>query len=102
MASGTLSTPRPDWYPDPTNPVIERWWNGRAWSHQTRATADGGRVGRDEGAAVSRPATSDTAPVETTWHVPDTLEGVWDSFDHALLTAPYGMTYPKPLEVAVQ
>ena len=35
--------PAPDWYPDPENPAIVRWWDGVRWSGETRpAAADDG------------------------------------------------------------
>lgn len=29
----------PGWYPDPHNPGLQRWWDGRAWSQHTQAAA---------------------------------------------------------------
>ncbi|MFG1792374.1 DUF2510 domain-containing protein [Nocardia sp. NPDC049149] len=26
----------PGWYPDPANPAIVRWFDGRQWTHQTQ------------------------------------------------------------------
>ncbi|MGW2913549.1 DUF2510 domain-containing protein, partial [Streptomyces asoensis] len=46
----TQVTP-PGWYPDPgqtsDGPATERWWDGKAWTDQTRAAV--GRVGRVAG-----------------------------------------------------
>ncbi|MEM9894628.1 MAG: DUF2510 domain-containing protein, partial [Actinomycetota bacterium] len=28
--------PAAGWYPDSSNPGMERWWDGQAWSQQTR------------------------------------------------------------------
>ncbi len=30
-------SPAPGWYPDPTQPGLERWWGGDAWGQETRA-----------------------------------------------------------------
>lgn len=29
--------PRPDWYPDPQNPTIVRYWDGQQWTNRTQA-----------------------------------------------------------------
>ena len=29
--STTVGLPPPGWYPDPTNPALARWWDGRMW-----------------------------------------------------------------------
>lgn len=31
--------PDPEWYPDPSGKAMERWWDGSAWSNQTRPYA---------------------------------------------------------------
>jgi Protein of unknown function (DUF2510) len=28
--------PQPDWYPDPGNPALLRWWDGQIWTNHTR------------------------------------------------------------------
>lgn len=36
----------PGWYPDPTTPVLVRWWDGTGWTHYTSpnpATVSPGR-----------------------------------------------------------
>jgi len=30
----------PDWYPDPTNPTMMRWWDGMAWTENTRLLSE--------------------------------------------------------------
>ncbi|MET9430187.1 DUF2510 domain-containing protein [Streptomyces sp. NPDC003036] len=37
----SMTTP-PGWYPDPGNPAVEHWWDGTAWTGQTRPTAHPG------------------------------------------------------------
>jgi Protein of unknown function (DUF2510) len=49
--------PAPDWYPDPENPAIVRWWDGARWSGESRpAATDGG-----PGQPPASPATGDHA-----------------------------------------
>jgi hypothetical protein len=31
--------PAPNWYPDPQNPAMLRWWDGRAWTPRTKQRA---------------------------------------------------------------
>ncbi|MGW0735443.1 DUF2510 domain-containing protein [Streptomyces sp. NPDC002851] len=38
-------TPPPGWYPDPSLPAVERWWDGSAWTEHTRGAAGAGPVG---------------------------------------------------------
>lgn len=55
--SQQTAAPEPGWYPDFTDPALERWWDGSAWSPVTRAAgADGGNLTRSDG---GRPAGSD-------------------------------------------
>lgn len=32
---------RPGWYPDPSKGADERYWNGKAWTEETRAHKEG-------------------------------------------------------------
>ena len=34
-SSPPAPTPRPDWYPDPRNPALLRYWDGRQWTSHT-------------------------------------------------------------------
>ncbi|WP_458686136.1 DUF2510 domain-containing protein [Nocardia tengchongensis] len=40
--AGTTSTPRghatplPNWFPDPANAQLLRWWDGRSWTEHTQ------------------------------------------------------------------
>ncbi|GAA2583508.1 DUF2510 domain-containing protein [Streptomyces lienomycini] len=47
-------TPPPGWYPDPSAPHQERWWDGTAWTQHRRATAPLG-FGPAEGPPVPYP-----------------------------------------------
>jgi len=38
--------PSPDWYPDPENPAIVRWWDGARWSGEIRPAVAGGGPGQ--------------------------------------------------------
>lgn len=31
-----VSSPAPGWYPDPTGPLQNRWWDGTAWTEHTQ------------------------------------------------------------------
>lgn len=47
-------TPAPDWYPDPENPDVLRWWDGAGWSGETRRAAASPEPGpRPEGPAAA-------------------------------------------------
>ncbi|WP_190139743.1 DUF2510 domain-containing protein, partial [Streptomyces longispororuber] len=35
-------SPPPGWYPDPSQPAVERWWDGSAWTAHGRAPAPQG------------------------------------------------------------
>ncbi|WP_156721580.1 DUF2510 domain-containing protein [Streptomyces apocyni] len=37
----SMTTP-PGWYPDPSVPSLERWWDGTAWTEHTRAPQQAG------------------------------------------------------------
>lgn len=36
MSMAAAAPPQPDWYPDPRNPAIVRWWDGQVWTNHTR------------------------------------------------------------------
>ena len=36
MSMAAAAAPQPDWYPDPRNPVLLRWWDGQTWTNHTR------------------------------------------------------------------
>ena len=47
-------TPAPDWYPDPENPDVLRWWDGARWSGETRRAAASPEPGpRPEGPSAA-------------------------------------------------
>lgn len=50
----SMTTP-PGWYPDPGTPVLERWWDGAAWTGHTRAAG--------QPAAVPAPPTVPLGPL---------------------------------------
>jgi len=33
---GMSNNPPANWYPDPHNPLTQRWWDGSSWTDQTR------------------------------------------------------------------
>jgi hypothetical protein len=51
----------PDWYPDPENTGLLRWWDGSNWTQQTRPASprDAGPVPAFGSAAAFRPAGAD-------------------------------------------
>ena len=38
-AGGTQGQPGPNWYPDPQNQAMMRWWDGQAWTPHTQPRA---------------------------------------------------------------
>jgi hypothetical protein len=36
MSMAAAAPPQPDWYPDPGNPAMLRWWDGQIWTNHTR------------------------------------------------------------------
>ncbi|MBH0121880.1 DUF2510 domain-containing protein [Rhodococcus sp. CX] len=52
---------QPDgWYPDPTDPNRERWWNGDAWTQQTRRIGAPPLVATSQ--AIAQPAAAPGSP----------------------------------------
>lgn len=53
-----MTTPNAGWHPDPADPNLDRWWDGRQWTDRTRprgttaATATEARNGKHIGAIV--------------------------------------------------
>jgi len=66
---GTLvnmtQTRLPDWYPDPTDSSIERWWDGMAWTNNTRSLSAEGDASVQTRTLVDEPTQSDS-----TWRLP--------------------------------
>jgi Protein of unknown function (DUF2510) len=67
--------PVPDWYPDPANPAVLRWWDGTRWSGETRSApaAASGRPQQQEGPAAFAPGGS--APFGGPGHAPASSDG---------------------------
>ncbi|MCL2470556.1 MAG: DUF2510 domain-containing protein [Propionibacteriaceae bacterium] len=55
----------PDWYPDPSDSSIERWWDGMAWTNNTRSLAGEGEVSVQTRTIVADPDQSDSS-----WRLP--------------------------------
>ncbi|QCX75369.1 hypothetical protein C9F11_08400 [Streptomyces sp. YIM 121038] len=56
-------SPPPGWYPDPSRPAVERWWDGSAWTEHRRtpeATVHLGRARPGLAATVVRPVPART------------------------------------------
>ncbi|WP_175407993.1 DUF2510 domain-containing protein [Streptomyces sp. TRM64462] len=50
----SMTTP-PGWYPDPSAPTVERWWDGTTWTAHTRPAAGGGPHPQQQPVAVVVP-----------------------------------------------
>ncbi|MFI6643233.1 DUF2510 domain-containing protein [Streptomyces sp. NPDC050504] len=57
----TMTTP-PGWYPDPSAPTLERWWDGTAWTGHTRPP--GGAADAAGQAAVPQAPAYPQAPAQ--------------------------------------
>lgn len=71
--------PAPDWYPDPENPAIVRWWDGVRWSGETRPAAAGGGPGQPPGspaAAGGRPGQPPGSPAASDHAAPAPFGGI--------------------------
>src|SRR5690348_2855680 len=85
--SGAMpGNPAPNWYPDPENPVIVRWWDGARWSGETRPAAADHRPGQ----LPAGPATGEGAgPATGEPAGPATGDHAGPAIDHAG-PAPFG------------
>ncbi|MFC7984921.1 DUF2510 domain-containing protein [Streptomyces sp. NPDC057336] len=58
-------TPPPGWYPDPSAPHQERWWDGTAWTEHRRVPGAPAGYGPPTGYGPPEPPPSPTVPLFT-------------------------------------
>jgi hypothetical protein len=72
-AAAAAATAPAAWYPDPTNPGSFRYWDGAAWTDQTRQIPLAPSIPASETPSVTvAEATPSASPADTPSHLPDT------------------------------